>query len=254
MSVLQVNKEFYNKLYRRKNPLISIIHSFISFDQQSKSKINYIALKNVLKERFDKTLTILDYGFGHGSLLLKYSKRHKLFGCDISVEAIYNFPRVAKLVGKEIITASVDNFHSKFSNVRFDVITLSHIIEHVDDDLKLVKGLAEKLSDTGIVLINVPINEVWQDPKHVRKYSIKYIEGLMEKANLKILSIFETDKLTSFFLIEEKVRNAGILKLYFLKILRAIFAVIPLKLLQLFERTFLKGHQHQQLIVIAIGK
>lgn len=252
MAVDQVNKAFYNKLYRRRNSLVSLAYSLISFDQQSKSKINFRILKTFLNKEFNNRLRILDYGFGHGSLLLKYDRRHGLYGCDISEEAVQNFPRVARLMGKEVVTATVDNFKDKFETVQFDVISLSHIIEHVDDDIKLVKSLSSKLSDKGVMLINVPINEVWSDPKHVRKYDISYLEHVLSQCDLKIVSAIEDDKTTSFFLTEEKVTRSGKIKLYGLKMLRGLFAVVPFAFVKLFERCFLKTHKNQQLIVLAV--
>jgi SAM-dependent methyltransferase len=254
MDIVDVNKTYYNKLYKRKNPVISLLYSLISFDQQSKSKVNFRVIKAYLKGNFKRDLVVLDYGFGHGSLLLKYRSNHKLYACDISEEAVYNFPRVAKLVGKNVFTATVDQFLTKYDQVRFDVISLSHIIEHVEDDLHLVKILSEKLSETGIMLINIPINEVWQDPKHVRKYDVGYMRSLSEKCNMEIVGLLETDKLTSFFLIEEKVNNAGKVKLYGIKFMRLIFAVLPLSFTSWFEKVFLKKHKNQQLITLVRRK
>src|SRR5688572_14473632 len=148
MSKVEVNKEFYNKLYRRRSSLISILHSFISFDQQSKSKVNFRILKEFFQNKFQDNLVVLDYGFGHGSLLLKYKSNHKLYSCDISEEAVFNFPKVARFIGKIVLTETVDEFFSKYREIKFDIITLSHIIEHVDDDVLLVKNLSEKLSST----------------------------------------------------------------------------------------------------------
>lgn len=251
MSVVDVNKQFYNQLYRRRHPLASILYSVISFDQQSKSKINYKVIKEFFKEKFKDSLYVLDYGFGHGSLLLKYQKQHVLFGCDISEEAVRNFPIVAEMAGKQVKTATVEDFFSKFNDIKFDIITLSHIIEHVEDDTRLVKDLTQKLSENGVILINIPINEVWEDPKHIRKYDIKYMEHVINECGLYIKSVQEDDKLTSFFLIEEKVKGAGPLKLFFIKLLRALFSLVPLSLIQRFENTFLKHHKNQQLIVLA---
>jgi 2-polyprenyl-3-methyl-5-hydroxy-6-metoxy-1,4-benzoquinol methylase len=254
MSVVEVNKEFYNKLYKKRNPWISWLYSKISFDQQSKSKVNIRVIKQHLGDKFKQDLTVLDYGFGHGSLLLKYRKNHLLYGCDISEEAVFNFPSVAKIVGMNVRTGTVEEFLSKYNEVRFDVISLSHIIEHVDDDAGLVNSLAQKLSDKGVILINIPINEVWLDPKHVRKYDVNYTKALLEKCNLKAISINETDKLTSYFLIEEKVKNAGKLKRLWLRSLRLIFAIIPYGVLKAFENKFLSSHSDQQLVVLACRK
>lgn len=251
MSKVDVNKEFYNKLYKKRNPLVSFFYSKISFDQQSKSKLNIQIIKSYLNAKFNDPITVLDYGFGHGSLLLKYKSQHKLYGCDISEEAVFNFPAVASLVGKTVLTGTVEEFLSKYRDVKFDVISLSHIIEHVEDDVELVSSLSEKLTDKGIMLINVPINEVWEDPKHVRKYDVPYLESVLTKSGLKSLYTAEADKLTSFFLIEEKVKQAGKLKIVLIKLLRLLFAITPLSLTQAFEKAFLSSHKNQQLIVLA---
>ncbi len=254
MSKVDVNKDFYNELYKKRNPRISLLYSKISFDQQSKSKVNIKVIKNYLGAAFKGPLTVLDYGFGHGSLLLKYEDHHKLYGCDISEEAVFNFPSVAKVAGKTVLTGTVDEFLSKYKEVKFDVISLSHIIEHVEDDVSLVRSMVEKLDDKGMILINIPINEVWLDPKHVRKYDMPYMLQFLEKCDLKLIQSLETDKLTSFFLIEEMVKKAGKLKRIFIKALRLFFAIIPLGIMQGFERSFLKKHQNQQLIVLASKK
>lgn len=251
MSKVEINKEFYNKLYKKRNPFLSYIYSLISFDQQSKSKINYKLVKEHFGDRFKNELKILDYGFGHGSLLLKYPKNHQLFGCDISEEAVFNFPDVAKAAGRNAKTATVENFFTKFQNTKFDVISLSHIIEHVDDDKILLEKLTPFLSDNGIMLINVPINEVWKDPKHVRPYDLNYTQKLCADCGLTIITHLETDKLTSYFIIEEYVKGAGKLKLIFIKLLRLLFAIVPLSFVIAFEKAFLKKHQDQQLIVLA---
>jgi SAM-dependent methyltransferase len=250
MSVVDVNKEFYNRLYQRRSPPISVLYSLISFDQQSKSKANYRIIRPYLNKK-TKQLNILDYGFGHGSLLLKYPRKHSLFGCDISEEAVSNFPKVAAFVGKQVSTATVDGFADAFKDINFDVITLSHIIEHVEDDVLLIKGLLRNLAADGLILINVPINEVWQDPKHVRKYDLTYMRNIASRCGLTIQSVHELDKLTSFFLIEEKVKRAGRLKLIYIKCLRAVFAILPSSITTAFEKIFLKNHKNQQLIVLA---
>jgi hypothetical protein len=122
----------------------------------------------------------------------------------------------------------------------------------VDNDVELIKKLSQSLSESGVVLVNVPINEVWQDPKHIRKYDLAYVKKLMMECDLNIISIQETDKLTSFFLKEEKVKRAGVLKLSFTKAMRVFFGVMPLQVMQIFEKLFLKQHRNQQLIVLAV--
>lgn len=40
-------------------------------------------------------------------------------------------------------------------------------LEHVANDLSLLKELSDSLVPNGRILINVPVNEGWEDLKHV---------------------------------------------------------------------------------------
>jgi 2-polyprenyl-3-methyl-5-hydroxy-6-metoxy-1,4-benzoquinol methylase len=254
MSVVDENKQFYNRLYRRRNRWLSLLHSRVSFDQQSKSRINYSIVRNFLRDRLGNQTMVLDYGFGHGSLLLKYPRHFQLYGSDISEETVLNFPQVAAIAGRKVNTALVDDFQARYRDVRFDVITLSHVIEHVDDDAGLVCKLVTMLAENGVVLINVPINEVWTDPKHVRAYSREYLLQLLERCGLRALSITETDKLTSFFLDQEMVKKPGKIRVKLIKMIRLFFGIAPAIFSRIFEKFFLASHKPQQLIVLAVRR
>ena len=76
MSVQQIeelNIDYYERLYKKKYPLLALLHSLVSYDQQSKSKRNYFYLKSIIRsyQQIRKKIKYLDYGCGHGSLLLK---------------------------------------------------------------------------------------------------------------------------------------------------------------------------------------
>src|SRR4051812_47697770 len=85
-----INREFYDKSYSSKNVIITYLHSLISYDQQSKSKRNIKQIKRILKQEKKEEINFLDYGFGHGSLLLKMPNWVSSYGCDISQEAVNN--------------------------------------------------------------------------------------------------------------------------------------------------------------------
>src|SRR6476620_651126 len=101
-----LNEKYYNNLYKEKSKVLNIIKNLIKYDQKSKSKLNYFFVKNLIK---DDGCKILDYGFGHGSFLLKFSKRCTLYGVDISEEAVTNFPKTAKFFGKKAFTSTPDD-------------------------------------------------------------------------------------------------------------------------------------------------
>ena len=248
--VESINVNFYDTLYKKRNVFFQLIYPFLSFDQQSKANPNYQTIKFLFKNRTDnKSFNFLDYGFGHGSLLLKIPQKNGLFGCDISTEAVRNFPRVAKLLGKQVNTFTPPQLSSQ--ETKFDIISLSHVLEHVEDDLFLLKELAGFLAPNGYVLINVPINEVWEDPKHIRKYTSLSLQNLLKNAGLTVHSIVEKDKWSAFLLINEKVEKGNIIKKIFFRSLRLLLVLLPESLFKILENMLDDKFKHQQLIVLA---
>ncbi len=81
----------------------------------------------------------------------------------------------------------------------FDVIIMSHIIEHLHNGDKVIEGLLKKLKIGGHIYIEYPGQgstklpsmkrtlNFYDDPTHVRIYSVPEIKGLLEKNNCKVL-------------------------------------------------------------------
>jgi len=250
-SVHKLNEKYYNNLYKERNKVLNIIHPLVSFDQQSKSKANYFFVKNLIK---DEGCKILDYGFGHGSFLLKFSKRCTLYGVDISEEAVNNFPKTAKFFGKKAFTALPDDINKIITPASLDLICLSHVLEHVENDKAILDQLSKYLNDEGHLLINLPINEVWKDPKHVRAYELKTVESLLSELDFKIINYFMFDKITAFLLEQEFNRKITRFKKFNLRVLRLLLSFASFKTYNLLDKYFFKNYSNQQLVVLAQKK
>lgn len=82
----------------------------------------------------------------------------------------------------------------------FDVIMMSHIIEHLTNGDKVIEGLLSKLKQGGYIYIEYPAERstrlpsmkrtlnFYDDPTHVRIYSVNEVSGLLEKKGLSILN------------------------------------------------------------------
>lgn len=247
-SVHEINEVFYNKLYRRKSILVDIIYPYISFDQQSKSKANFHLIKKVL---YKKESRVLDFGFGHGSLLLKFPKKSQLFGVDISTETVNNFPRIAKVLGRQVRACTPENISRNIAPNSLDVICLSHVLEHVDDDSALLTQLKQYLDKDGYLLINVPINEVWKDPKHIRTYDLEKAKQLLEKTGFILVDHIAFDKITAYLLDQEQNRKTGTLKKLWLRGLRLFLSFAPFGTYRFLDSSVFKKFADQQLLVLA---
>ena len=247
-SVHEINENFYNRLYRRKNILVDIVYPFISFDQQSKSKANFFFVKQILR---GKQIRVLDFGFGHGSFLLKFPKQCQLFGVDISTEAVTNFPRTAKALGRRVRTCTPDSIDRIIAPDSLDVICLSHVLEHVDDDCAILTDLSRFLDKDGYLLINVPINEVWKDPKHIRTYDLEKVKQLLAKAGFKLIDHLAFDKITAFLLEEEQNKKPAMLKKYCLRGLRLLLSFASFGMYKFLDSYVFKKYSNQQFLVLA---
>jgi len=106
-----------------------------------------------LINKFSSGKKILDYGCGQANFVLNANK--KGYKCD-GVE--YNSEHVS-LLKKEIPNSSfylIDDFLSR-DDLKYDVIRLSNVLEHLDAPNKIIQILISKLNPKGVLLIEGPI-------------------------------------------------------------------------------------------------
>jgi len=241
------NESYYDGAYASGSLIKVLIKLHLSYDQLSKTRRNLAALKSDLKS--PGPLSVLDYGFGHGTFMYRVPRTHKVFGCELSTQAIGNMKRLFKFFRRDIQLFREDVFLSPAYEKKFDLIHCSHVLEHVDSDSELLSAFHKRLHDGGRLLINVPINEVWRDPNHVREYCLKNLLKLLQCSGFAVDSAREADRWTAFILNGEYVSKSmpGLV----FRILRLILALFPTKLLDRLEKVLPAKYRFQQLIVVA---
>lgn len=247
-----VNHDFYENIYRRRNFLLENLLPYISYDQLSKAKRN-IRLLRSHETRYKYTeVAVLDYGCGRGLFLRKLTCRPlRAYGLDISPAALTRLNNLNW--GKHRVFEPVeikDFLDDKFQN-HFDIVNASHILEHVTDDKLVASKLVESIRPGGLLTINVPINEVVDDPNHVRPYCKDSIRQLFSDAPLTILELVEQDRFTGFILYHERVKRGGKIKVLLLRTLRATLALMPLSMVEHLEGLLPSSYPNQQAIFVA---
>ena len=143
ISHTNANKSVFDKLYQgvRKHTLqkkLSLINSFNSSEKK-----------------------LLDIGSGTGEFLSTCKKKGwNVFGVEPNKEA-------RTISEDKNVTAVTDLLLLKED--RFDVITLWHVLEHVENLLEYIEILKTKLKPDGVILIAVP-NYKSFDAKHYKEY------------------------------------------------------------------------------------
>ena len=127
---------------------------------------------------------VLDFGAGSGFF------SHHLITRSVAGEAWcvdINYPQESDIVenGRNI------HFRRSVSNLSADLILLMDVLEHVDDDIGLLREAASNAAPDATFLISVPAFQfMWSGHdvflEHKRRYTLRGIERVVESAGLRV--------------------------------------------------------------------
>ena len=149
-----------------------------------------------LNKYIKRNSRILDIGCGDFPVITKkYFPLCQYYGVDKNIPR-YGFENMNKFYQIDLNKKGL----SEIPNNYFDVIIMSHIIEHLENGKYIVKKLVKKLRNDGIIYIETPsplsINfpsmkgtlNFYDDKTHVRVYSIQELTTILTDNNLTVLS------------------------------------------------------------------
>lgn len=145
-----------------------------------------------------KTARILDYGCGSGLFLRSLAERGytRLSAYDFDPEAVANLPDVR-------IFDDPINIESEI----FDVITLNHVIEHLEDPASTVSQLLSTLSADGFLYIRTPNTASllaktmkgawrgWETPRHLFVFNGANLRMMLERGGGVVVSLATSNDL-----------------------------------------------------------
>jgi len=186
----ELNKLYSKKYYESKSgfPLVEKFYTRLVRNLKVQA-IN----TNIIKEN----ARVLDIGCGTGDFLACFKRKgHKCYGLDTSKTA---FKLAKAKLGQNIFNCKLGECH--FSSGSFDVILLSHVIEHFSNPNEELKEIYRVLKDDGTLFISTPnidsfefkiAKEEWYGlsiPLHLYLYSPKTIAMLLKKNGFRIINI-----------------------------------------------------------------
>jgi ubiquinone/menaquinone biosynthesis C-methylase UbiE len=251
-----INRVFYDKLYGKKSQVFFFLNALFSYDQKSKTKVNLRILRKAMEKSrkpFPPEM-VLDFGCGFGTLLFALPPKVKLYGVDISRQAIEHCRQMATFYGRNTEFIESDGTRAlQWPDEVFDVIVSSHSLEHVENDSFVISELVRCLKKGGLLLVNVPINEILNDPKHVRQYSSTSIESLLECHNLQMIITYECNRWDGFLGTIEYKHSSFSVRLV-MRALRGILAILPQRTVDRAENVLISNYKMQQFIAVASKK
>jgi len=207
----QIGKYYDSELYvshsSKSNNLINSIYKIARhFTLRNKH--------NLIKKYSLENKTLLDYGSGTGHFL-SFCKNK-----DWNVTGIEPNKVAREKANKNTKNAVLENINTIDNDTKFQIITLWHVLEHVEDLNKLLIKLTSLLNKKGTLIIAVPNPESWDAkkyklhwagydvPRHLYHFSQDSIKTLMKNHKLKIKEILPM-KLDSYYvsMLSEKYKN-----------------------------------------------
>lgn len=191
-----MDEELYYKFYK-----VETIHWWFSARREIILDfiINYIKL--------DKISKILDYGCGTGGIIDILNKYfNNIYGTDNSKSAI-DFCRKRNLFNTFLLN---DFNNNQIFNNYFDLITILDVIEHIEDDSKILLELKKFLKKDGLILVTVPAYQFLFGPydtltQHKRRYTKKKLCTLLKKSGYEVIKASYFNTFLSPFMIISRI-------------------------------------------------
>jgi len=126
---------------------------------------------------------VLDFGCGDGEVLTELSRHFHAVGLDPRINDLF----LARCRGATRLVAARDDL--PFTRC-FDLVGLFDVVEHVADDISLLRGAAALAVPGGFLLLTVPADpRLWSKfdryAGHYRRYTRRALEDLLRDAGLE---------------------------------------------------------------------
>lgn len=137
----------------------------------------------------------LDIGCGNGDFLAALAGDGRRL---IAVEPDPKARVVAASKGLEVLPGTAEQLPEALTGESFDIVTLTHVLEHCRDPLKALSSIRDLLSPSGILYCEVPncgaiyfqtlsrISEMLDVPRHLHFFTQASLTALCEKAGLQV--------------------------------------------------------------------
>jgi SAM-dependent methyltransferase len=114
----------------------------------------------------------------------------------------------------------------KIPENNFDMIIMSHVIEHLHNGDKVITGLLSKLKKGGIIYLEFPSERsvsfpskretlnFYDDPTHCRVFSVKEVSDILTRYNFSILSAGTRRQIINIILMPFKIVYQALTKGY----------------------------------------
>jgi len=149
----------------------------------------WAAMRRLLEPR--KSVQLLELGCGDGRFLASLAdlKHVEAMGIDVSDGNIAH----ARALGLKARLAAINDIFG--SNERFDMIVMTHVLEHVESPLAVIENCKRLLHSGGEIMFSVPYSPTSREysrldvmnlpPHHLTRWNLESLRRLAEISKLK---------------------------------------------------------------------
>ena len=193
IEIAEKTKMIYQKKYWGENNLWDakeiIENNYTDLDSQGKRR-HWISQYKYCKPYLLHKKNILEIGAGQGQVMYWFEKE------GFSIMGIEPDENNVKLINQKLnqgkcIVGTAENFQIK---EKFEIIWMSHVLEHLIDPIQFLKKIQKNLSTDGIFFIEVPncenesmLNSSITLLPHTLHFSKKSLINLVEKTGFKVI-------------------------------------------------------------------
>ncbi len=148
-----------------------------------------------LLRRAPNVQSVLDIGCGNGDFLVAMAGQGRRL---VAVEPDPNARIVAASKGLEVLPGTAEDLPHTLVGQHFDLITLTHVLEHCRDPLRALTNIRDLVGPFGTFYCEVPncgsiyfqtlaqISEMLDVPRHLHFFTKASLTALCEKAGLQV--------------------------------------------------------------------
>lgn len=143
-----------------------------------------------------KARSVLDIGCGNGDFLAGFAgEGRRLVGIDPDPNA----RKVARTKGLEVLTGTAEALPVALTGQRFDLITMTHVLEHCRDPALALRNVRNLLTASGVFFCEVPncgsvyfqtyapISEMLDVPRHLHFFTGTALSKLFAQSGLTVI-------------------------------------------------------------------
>jgi 2-polyprenyl-3-methyl-5-hydroxy-6-metoxy-1,4-benzoquinol methylase len=159
---------------------------------QMRKKIILMTIEQLFPARGE--YTCLDVGCGTGDYSFELSKRNfRVLGFDFSQYAIDKCKQKAQTLDIQNVHFYSDNIFQFSTSEKFDLILISEVLEHIHDDMAILKKYSDYVKSSGYIVVSVPFDQkLWsyedEHAGHVRRYTLNRIREMFINANMELIT------------------------------------------------------------------